>query len=68
MDEYERLKIRLYQFLMARGDLLRLDAEKMIYDLKRTKQITQSQIHHTYIVLHDSEFFEQLFREIIDIL
>ena len=29
MDEYQRLKIRLYQFLMARGDLLRLDAEEM---------------------------------------
>lgn len=68
MDEYQRLKIRLYQFLMARGDLLRLDAEKMIYDLKRTKHLTQSQIHHTYIALHDSEFFEQLFREITEIL
>lgn len=66
MDEYQRCKIRLYQYLMARGDSLKLKAEQSVYNLRSKKHPSEADLRKALQCVHDWEFFEIIYAEILE--
>lgn len=66
MDEYQRCKIRLYQYLMARGDSLRLKSEQAVFNCMKQKHPSEADLFNAYKCIRDSEFFEMIYREILE--
>lgn len=66
MDEYQRCKIRLYQYLMARGDSLKSAYESALYVLKSKKHLTRNDIENCLRAINDYEAFERFYREILE--
>lgn len=66
MEDYQRCKIRLYQYLMARGDSLKMKAEQSVINLRKKKIPSESDLLNALQSIHDWEFFETIYAEILE--
>lgn len=68
MDNYERLKVILYQYILFKADFYKSVSDELLNRLRTSKQISSDDLHSYYVAKIKSEFFEDFFKEIADIL
>lgn len=68
MDDLQRLKILLYQYILFKSDYYKEQAEKAHYKLKVSKSISSDQFYDTYLAIIRYEMFEIVQRDISNIL
>lgn len=67
MDSLDKFRIRLLQFLMARGDLMRADYEKSLYSFVRNKNRSENDVLDLLKLKHDLDFYDSLFKDIFEL-
>lgn len=68
MDNYERLKVVLYQYILFKGDFYKASAEDSLNRLRTSRNITSADIYKCYSAQLKHEFFDDFQKEIVDIL
>lgn len=68
MDDYNWLRVRIYQYLMFKGDLFNQRAKDATIKLQRSKKLSVSEYAEIYNDLHNAELFDIIQREICGLL
>ena len=68
MDNYERLRVVLYQYILFKGDFYKSLSDDLLNRLRTSKHISSDDIHKYYVAKIQSEYFEEFYKEIDDIL
>lgn len=68
MDDFQRLKVLLYQYILFKADFYKKLAEESSNNLRSSKNITSDDVLRFYSAQLKHEFFEEFFREVADIL
>lgn len=61
MDDFQRLKVLLYQYIMFKGDFYKKLAEDAFNNLRISKNITSSVVLRFYSAQLKHEFFEEFY-------
>lgn len=68
MDDFQRLKVLLYQYILFKGDFYKQSAEEAFINLRSSKNVTSSDVLRFYSAQLKHEFFDDFQKEIADIL
>ncbi len=68
MDDLERLKVLLYQYILCKADFYKNRADTLLFTVRSKKHPSADDLHSLYLAQLKNEIFEDLFREIDDIL
>lgn len=68
MNDYERLRVMLFQYLMFKGDRLKYNAELSADRLRTSKIINTSDYVQIYKEILKHELFEEIYDELYEII
>ena len=68
MDDLERFKILIYQYILFKGDYYSNSAEVLYERVKIKKHPSADELHSLYIAQLKNEFFDDIQREIAKML
>lgn len=68
MDDLERFKILIYQYILFKGDYYSNSAEVLYETVKTKKHPSADELHSLYIAQLKNEIFDDLQREIAKML
>lgn len=68
MSDFERLKVLLYQYILCKADFYKNRADSLFDSIRRKKHPSADDLHSLYLAQLKNEIFDDLFREIDDIL
>lgn len=68
MNEYQWLRVRILQYLLFKGDLLKQKAENSTDKLRTSKKLTVDEYSIIYRDLLKHELFEEIYEEILGLL
>lgn len=68
MNDYQWLRVRILQYLLFKGDLLKLKAENCTDKLRTSKKLTVQECSDIYRNLLKHELFEEIYKEIYELL
>lgn len=65
MDDYQWLRVRILQYLLFKGDLLKQKAEDATLKLHNSKKLSSHEYSETYRTLLKHELFEEIYIDIL---
>lgn len=68
MNDLERLKVLLYQYILFKADFYKNRADSLLDSVRRKKYPSADDLHSLYLAQLKNEIFDDFFREIDDIL
>lgn len=68
MNDYQWLRVRILQYLLFKGDLLKQNAENSTDKMRTSKKLTVEEYSNIYRNLLKHELFEEIYNEIYVLL
>lgn len=68
MTDYNWLRVRILQYLLFKGDLLKINAVNSTNKLRNSKKLTSQEYSDIYRDLLKHELFEEIYSEIYNLL
>ena len=68
MDDLERFKVMLYQYILCKADFYKNRADSLLFTVRSKKHPSSEELQSLFLAQLKNEIFDDFFREIDDIL